>query len=156
MYLTNATYISSILNFLIPVVRRFKFQISFHISSLHHLTHQVIKYVKNLKLHYIINLSNHHTINHIYFKIMKICIVCNSEHSIIFNVFFKQKLRILKTAQDLQSYKISFNVQKSVYFSAPTLSACAPRLRLLWQWRCLHSRKESLRCAGIQLHFKLL
>ena len=45
--------------------------------------------------------------------------------------FFEQKYRIFKIAQDLQSYKISFNVQNLVYFSVPSLSAGASPLRLL-------------------------
>ena len=33
-------------------------------------------------------------------------------------LFFKQKYRIFKIAQDLQPYKISLNTRNSVYFSA--------------------------------------
>ena len=36
-----------------------------------------------------------------------------------------------KLAKNLLPYKISFNRQNSIYFSAPSLSACAPPLRWL-------------------------
>ena len=88
MYLTNVTYISGILNFLISVVRGFKCQTPFHIPSLHDLTIQVIKYGKDIKLH-ITNLSNHrHTISYVYHKIIKVRIICNLTHSIPYNFFF--------------------------------------------------------------------
>ena len=40
---------------------------------------------------------------------------------------------------DFQPYKICFDMQNLVYFSAPSLSACAPPLRLLWRRQCLAS-----------------